>query len=169
MGGERPIAWEAGDGERAYEVSDRVVVAADGGHRLEERAHGLWLRRPKRLVLPAQDRACGDAKGAGGLVGRPGEKGLDPEDPEAGLGREVRSLALGDLVPARGQDLDSLAPKPGVQRLLLELCEAVEDWVARVSVLAEALGQREAQKVSRLRQGAEREAVEESPVHGGSQ
>lgn len=35
-------------------------------------------------------------------------------------------------------------------------------------VLAEALGQREVQKVSRLHQGAEREAVEESPLHRGS-
>ncbi len=151
-------------------MSDRVVVAAHGRDGFEERTtHGLALRRRKRLLLPAQDGGCRNAEGQGRLVGRQGKQRLDPEDAEAGLGREVGSLAFRDLVPAGGQDLEGLAQERCVQRLLLQLCEAVEHGVARVAVVADALCEGESEEVRGFHEGAERQAVEQAPLHGGPQ
>lgn len=74
-----------------------------------------------------------------------GQEGLEAEDPEAGLRGVVGPLALGEPVPAGGEDVEGLSQEGGVQRLLLELGEAVEDGVAGVGVLAEPLGQSEAE------------------------
>ena len=78
------------------------------------------------LVLPAQDGVRRHAEEPGRLCGGEGEQVLEADDPESGLGRVVRPLSLGELVPARAVDLEGLGEAGDVQDLFLELGEAVE-------------------------------------------
>jgi hypothetical protein len=119
------------------------------------------------LVLPAEDGVQGDAEGVGGVLGGPGEKRVEPQDAEAGFGREVGPLAFGELVPARGEDLEGFSEERNVQRLLVELGEAVEDGVARAAVLAQPLCECEPEEVGRFHQGSERQGVERAARHRG--
>jgi hypothetical protein len=78
-------------------------------------------------------------------------------------------LSLGELVPAGGEDLDRFLVKAHQKSLLLELCEALENRVGRVTVLAEPFAEREGGEVGRVDKHAEGEGVEPAPSHGRAQ
>jgi hypothetical protein len=140
-----------------------------GGDGLDERAHLLSIRRRGRFALPAQDGAGGDAEHPSGLVGGEGEKGPDPQDPEAVLRGVEGPLALGELVPAVAEDLDGFLEEADVECCLSLLGEAVEHRIAVVAVLPQALGEGESEEVGGLGEGLQRELVEAAPLHGGDQ
>ncbi len=117
----------------------------------------------------AEDRARRHSEPACDLGGGEGEERLEAQDAVAGLGRVVRPLAVGDLVPAGGEDLDRLLEESDVEGLLLELGEAVEGRVAGIAVLAKPLDEGEAEEMSGLDEGLGGEGVEPAPRHGGTQ
>ena len=103
------------------------------------------MRVSPRFLIPTEDGLGGDPEHAGCLVSGEGQEGLEAEDPEAGLRGVVGPLALGEPVPAGGEDVEGLSQEGGVQRLLLELGEAVEDGVAASRGSGEPLGESEAE------------------------
>jgi hypothetical protein len=153
----------------AYDPIGRRVEKVAGGITIAYAYDGVnILRETRRLLLPAEDRARRDAEPGCDLGGGKGEERLEAQDAVAGLGRVVRPLPVGDLVPAGGEDLKHLLEEGDVEGLLVELGEAVEDRIARVTVLAKPLGEGEAKEVSGLDEGLEGECVEPAPGHGGS-
>jgi hypothetical protein len=107
-------------------VTDDVREAPHRRGRLDERSHDRLIWGGLKLTLPAQDGSRGHAEHARRLVRRQGEKRPDPEDAEAGVRLIVGTLALGELVPPDGEDVGCLSEEGGVERLLLQLREAVE-------------------------------------------
>ncbi len=85
------------------------------------------------------------------------------------MARVVGSLAFGELIPAGAVNRQGLAEKFGEESVLLELGEAVEDWVAGVSVAPKPIGEGEPEEVGGLHQDMQGEGVEASAFHGGSQ
>jgi hypothetical protein len=57
------------------------------------------------------------------------------------------SPALRELVPSGREDVGRLPKQCRVERLLLQLCEAVQARVAAVAILSETFGEGEAEEV----------------------
>jgi hypothetical protein len=65
----------------------------------------------------------------------------------------VGSAALGELVPARAEDVERLAEKRGVEGVLLDLGETIEGGVPSIPVLPEPSGEGEPEEVGGLHEG----------------
>jgi hypothetical protein len=81
----------------------------------------------------------------------------------------VGPLALRELVPAGGEDLEGLLVEAREEGVLLDLGEAVEDGIVGLAVLSEPLGDGEAEEVGGAQEGAESEGVEAAALHGGAE
>ena len=137
--------------------TDHVCGAADGRCGLYGGPGGVHVGVSG--PLPVQDRVGANEEDAGRILGAPGEKASDLEDPEALGGCEVGPLPLRELSKARPEDLGDLPGQAGAQFGLFQARLELGERIVLAAQLPQMRARGKSHQMGSGEGGAERETL----------